>query len=389
MSEPTATHSTSEQAFRNFLETLSEAADTITGPLGAKNERERAEGFRHLTRLVSVWLENILERGSREHPSFTRWINPTRKLLGDNPHTYYDAALIDSHLSYRIVGHRGSPTYLGFCIYGTAENGDRRISGNLDDSEMEFGADGRFELHLSKERPAGVTNWIALEPDSSDVMVRQYFLDPENQENATYLIEATPAPPSPAPLTEEEFAYRLATVGRFVQETLQVETTISALAAQSTPHFLRHGESYEKKEDEGEGAPIDFKWVAKAMPTPAILYTGNWVDELGDDEVMIVEGRPPTARYWSVQILNRWMESPDFRYHEVFYTSANIALESDGSFRIAIAHRDPGLPNWLDTTGIRSFNITVRAVKAQDESLDVSFRREKLRVPQAGCEHLT
>ena len=119
--------SISERAYRDLLGTLGKVADVVTGPMGATNARERAEGFRHLLRLLSVWLENILEKGDRAHPVFTRWINPTRKLLGDNPHTYYDAAFIDPKLTYRISGKRGMPTYLGFCVYGTAENGQRSI----------------------------------------------------------------------------------------------------------------------------------------------------------------------------------------------------------------------------------------------------------------------
>jgi hypothetical protein len=31
-------------------------------------------------------------------------------------------------------------------------------------------------------------------------------------------------------------------------------------------------------------------------------------------------------------------------------------LEPDGSFRVVIAHRDPGMPNWLDTEG-RPFGL--------------------------------
>jgi hypothetical protein len=385
MSDGTPTPSVSERAFQKFLEDLFEAARTITGPLGAKDARERAEGFRHLTRLVSVWLESLLERGSREHPSFTRWINPTRKLLGDNPHTIYDAAQIDPERSYRIAGRRGGSTYLGFCVYGTSETGNRRITGNLDDSEMKVEADGSFELHLAKERPAGVKNWLALAPDSTDVMVRQYFLDPEHEVQATYCIESVPMPPPPVPLTEEALAAQLATVGRFVRETMQVETTIGALAARSTPHLLRHGDQYEKRAEEDEGAPIDFTWIAKAMPTTAILYTGSWVDDLGDDEVMIVRGRPPRARYWSIHILTRWMESPDYRHHQVIFTPQNIALESDGSFEVAIAHRDPGGRNWLETTGIRSFNIAVRALKSEDEKLQITFSREKLSAARRGA----
>ena len=369
--------SKSEQAWTALLQTLRETGEIITGPIGATSARERAEGFRNISRVLSVALEQILEKGDRARPVFTRWISPYRKLLGDNPYTFYDSALINPNCSYRIHGKRGAPTYLGFCVYGTSESGDRRIVGNIDDSGMQFEDDGSFEIFLSAERPADAVNWIALESDAADVMVRQYFLKPGQQEIATYEIEAVPVREAPAPLTEDEFAARLEAVGRWVHDTLMVEATISRLSAESTPHLLRDGEEYLKKEGEGDGAAIDMRYVAKAMPTPAILYTGSWVNELGDDEVMIVEGTPPRARYWSVQFLSRWMESPDYRYHNVMFTQENISLEPDGSFRIVIAHRDPGVPNWLDTTGLRSGNITVRAVKGEGE-LDVRFRRENL-----------
>ncbi|MBW2274429.1 MAG: DUF1214 domain-containing protein [Deltaproteobacteria bacterium] len=372
----------SERAYRRLLDALGDAADIITGPIGARNARERAEGFRNITRVLSVALEMILEKGDRAHPAFTRWINPWRKLLGDNPWTFYDAALIDPKLCYRVHGRRNAPTYLGFCVYGTAEDtakkGARRIVGNLDDSEMHFEEDGSFELFLGAERPPEARNWIELAADASDLLVRQYFLVPGEQEPATYGIEATPKPPAPEALSEEEFAARLDAVVAWVLDVIHVEATISALAEHSTPHLLRDGEEYAEKEGEAGGPPIDPSYVAKAMPTPAILYTGSWVNDLGDDEVMVVEGRPPKARYWSIQLLSRWMESPDFLHHQVFFTQENTILEPDGSFRVSIAHRDPGVPNWLDTTGLASGNITIRALKAEEQSLDVQFRREKL-----------
>jgi hypothetical protein len=367
----------SELAWDELLNALRRAGDTIIGPMGATSARERAEGFRNATRVLSVALELILEKGDRARPVFTRWINPHRKLLGDNPGTYYDNARLDPERSYWIRGKRGDPTYLGFCVYGTSETGDRRIVGNIDDSDMQFGDDGSFEIALAAERPSDASNWIELAPDAADVMVRQYFLDPEEQEAATYEIEADPLPAAPAPLTEDELAARLSDVARFVTDTLMVEATVSALAARATPTLLRDGDQYLPKQGEPEGEVIDMKYVAKAMPTPAILYTGSWVNELGDDEVMIVEGTAPRARYWSVQFLTRWMESPDYRYHDVIFTQRNTQLEPDGSFRIVIAHRDPGVPNWLETTGLRSGNIAVRAVKGEG-TLDVRFRREKI-----------
>ena len=47
-------HSPAVDAWHRLLDALRAATDVITGPIGAVDERERAEGVRHLTRLVSV-----------------------------------------------------------------------------------------------------------------------------------------------------------------------------------------------------------------------------------------------------------------------------------------------------------------------------------------------
>ncbi len=369
--------SISESAYLRLLDSMKEGAGIVSGPLGASDARERAEGFRHLTRLLSLGLEMILEKGDRARPVFTRWINPYRKLLGDNPWTYYDAALLDAGRAYRIHGRRGGPTYMGVCVYGQGDAGERLIIGNLDDSEMEFSADGSFEIFLAPERPEGAANWIAMSPQSTDVMVRQYFLDIDEQVDAVYEIEALEDAGCPPALAEEEVAARFDAVGRFVLDMLQIETTISALSRTSTPTQLRDGDSYDETAA-GEDPPIDLSWVMKAMPTPAILYTGKWVNDLADDEAFVIEGKAPRARYWSVQFLSRWMESPDYRYHEVMFSRRNTVLDAEGRFRVIIAHEDPGADNWLQTTGLASGNVTVRAVKSEDEDLEIDFRRVKL-----------
>lgn len=374
-SSTSSTASASEQAYQRFLTTLSQAAEVISGPLGARDERERADGFRHLLRLASLATEQFVENGSSVHPAFTRWMAAGRKLLGDNPWTIYDSAQVNANNNYRIFGQRGRPTYLGFCIYGTKGNGDRCIVSNIDDSEIEFNDDGSFELFLSKERPAGVSNWVMLDDDASDVMVRQYFLNNDQSDKARYQIQALNVQATPAPLTEEELVRQIDRAAGFFEETINVERTISAFSEESTPVLLRNGTRYEGDED---ATTIDYKWIAKAMPSPAILYTGSWVNELGDDEAVVVEGKAPQARYWSVQYLSRWMESPDYRACQVFFTQANTVLQPGGTFRVVVAHRDPGVSNWLDTTGLKSGNITVRALKSEDKELSLTFKRVKL-----------
>jgi hypothetical protein len=52
-----------------------------------------------------------------------------------------------------------------------------------------------------------------------------------------------------------------------------------------------------------------------------------------------------------VCLWNRFQQTLDYANRPVSLNRRQTQLESDGSFRIVVAHRDPGLPNWLDTEG--------------------------------------
>jgi hypothetical protein len=181
----------------------------------------------------------------------------------------------------------------------------------------------------------------------------------------------------PPPVTLAQVEQRLAALGRYVLETVEAETTLSALSASISQATFRSGVSFVDGGGQPVDPPIDASVIVRVMPTPAIQYSGQWYDDLGDDEVLVVEGRVPDCRYLSIQLLTRFMESGDWQHHPVFLTDRDLVLEPDGSFRVHIAHTDPGRGNWLATTGIRSANVAVRALRSEGP-LDVSFRRERL-----------
>jgi hypothetical protein len=358
-----------EDAWDRLLDRLRDTAAIVSGPLGAKSERELAEGYRHITRVLSIATEMLVEKGDAAHPAFTRWMTPYRKMYGDNPGTVYDAAVIDADHAYRVAGNRGTSVYLGFCLYATDAGGGKRIVGNVDDDELTIADDGTFELLLGG---AG----LPLDPGTTEVMIRQYFVDRESEQEATYTIHTVPPADAPAPLTQHQLAARLDALGTYVHDTVEAETTLSALSASITTAVFRAGSEYVDKHGAPTDPPLDASVVVRVMPTPAIQYSGSWFDDLGDDEVLVVEGTAPTCRYWSIQLLTRFMESGDWLHHAVFLTGRDIDVAADGSFRVVVAHSDPGAGNWIDTTGLTSANIAVRALKAEG-TLDVRFSREK------------
>ncbi len=103
--------------------------------------------------------------------------------------------------------------------------------------------------------------------------------------------------------------------------------------------------------------------MAGFYPTPDNKYVGGWF-QLADGEALEVTGRPPDTRYWSLLLMSRWMESLDTSFHTTILNCSQVELEDDGTFRILVADRDPGVANWLDTAGHRQGYVLFRWMQA-------------------------
>ena len=375
-----------ERAWRELLGALADAATTITGPTGAANAQERAEGFRYLTRLLAAGLEMHLERADPARPDFTRMLSPIRKFLGDNPDVLYEYVPLDATRCYRVRGRRGDELYLAFCVYDRAVDGATKLGANLSDAGMHFEPDGSFELALASERPSGARNWLRLGPEAASMIARQYFHDPRRATPARLEIEALPAAPPRPPLGEAELALRLASVARFVRETSELSAALSVFAGLN-PAPRDGGEHSalqvvggvvqgERPSARELAQQLDPRIVAGHLPTPDIAYTGAWW-RIGPDEAVVAEGTPPRCRYWSLQTFNRWFESPDYRERRVALNDSQASVAPDGSFRAVIAARDPGIPNWLDSAGHEEGHVVFRALLAEGP-LSLRFRIAKL-----------
>src|SRR5438445_13891895 len=73
--------------------------------------------------------------------------------------------------------------------------------------------------------------------------------------------------------------------------------------------------------------------------------------ELARDEALVVEFVPPVCDYWMVALHNHWMETLDYRFHPITLNNATAHVAADGSVRVVVATRDPGVPNWLSMAG--------------------------------------
>ncbi|HYC01279.1 MAG TPA: DUF1214 domain-containing protein [Candidatus Limnocylindrales bacterium] len=334
------------RTWEDFCDALKSAGAVVQSDL-AGDELDRAEGYRYLSRLTRLALEKFLEHADPAAPTFYRLSHETAKIGCDNPDSYYQNAAIDGRYEYRLSGTRGTVSYLGIGAYyghygSSARSG---CSGYLEGGGVVTDADGRFEIILSARPHAG--NWIKLEPDSSMLIVRQNFLDRTSEVPADLRLERLGADGTPQPLTAARLVNGLDDAARYVAGT-------SAL-------FARWADGFRSRPN--QILEMDPKVTGGAHGDPNIhFYMGYW--QLEPQEALIVEATPPPCEYWNFQLNNIWMESLDFRYHPIHYNKHTTRYRSDGSFRLVVASRNPGVANWVDTASHRRGTMGLRWVKA-------------------------
>ncbi|MGH3361811.1 MAG: hypothetical protein ACRDOM_05060, partial [Nocardioides sp.] len=83
--------------------------------------------------------------------------------------------------------------------------------------------------------------------------------------------------------------------------------------------------------------------------------------ELADDEALIVT--VPVCEdcsYQAIQVGSDWYASTDYETHQTSLTLAQSAVDPDGVLRYVISEQNPGIANWLETTGHRTGPVMLR-----------------------------
>ena len=336
------------RTWADFCDSLKSAGDLVLRPGSPENAFDRAEGYRYLSRLARVALESYVEFADPAAPVLRRPAHETVKIGADNPDNYYQSATISGEHEYRIRGQRGTVHYLGIGTYaGNYGSGGRRgQSGYIESADLEMDSEGFFEIILSC-RPQSGRNWLPMEPDTSSLIVRQTFEDRAAEKIADLTLERLGASGPPEPLTPLALDQGLAAAAAYVQGTASL--------------FCDWSEGF--RQDVNNLPPFDPAIASAAHGDPHIrYYHGYW--ELAPDEALVIEVTPPACEYWNFQLNNHWMESLDYRYHRIDLNHHTASLREDGSVQLIVAHRDPGLPNWLDTASHERGTMCLRWIRA-------------------------
>ena len=339
----------SHQALLDFEELLSAAREMVLND--ARTEQEAAEGMRWLLRAVAMSVE-VAADANPQRPYFQRMDTLVRKVGGDNPDAEYEFAAIDGQYDYKITGNIGSVRYLGFTFNAGQGTTPRRQFAYLSDKTLELDQDGNFTLILSQEPTDTSGQWIQIPDDASGILVRQYIANRKKEELATLNIDVLGSPIQFSPVTDQEIADAI--IG-----TSYAFLSLTTLHHRVLPELMEKTNVFIEATSDSLGGAIS--------GNDNLYMIGSY--QLADDEALIMLVQPPKTRYWNIALESRWHETADYLHRPTSMTLDEVNYNEDGSVEFIVAHKDPGHPNWLDTSGHNFGFITLRWLDAMDEDV--------------------
>jgi hypothetical protein len=368
------------EAWGDMLAAFEQARDAIDDPKlypPPPSDRVLAEGYRYL----AGWMFGGIERAflsDPEFPYFRRAIQPMDKATIDNADGLYLCADIDGTQSYRISGRivDGAPPQYFIFEATTAYAGDsgslaelapggRYNTGRIDSTELVTDADGSFEILLAPSRPDGYEgNFICSRREregamqtSRFVVLRELFHDWDHEQPLDVAIHRIGGEGShPAALDADGAARRLRRVGEIVRNQMLFWNEFYAVVLEAHEDMNGDGKRFMPRNAFNEPAGAN---LATGGGQSTNVYAGG-VYELGPEEALVVEVRTPVAAdYQGFHLSNLWGESLDYANHQSSLNVHQAEPDDDGEgddgegvLRYVVAHRDPGVPNWVDTTGL-------------------------------------
>ena len=323
-----------EPLTRAFSDAVAEAERLIAGADFVRTEQDLAEGYEYLAGSVRACIQAAFDY-DLDRPLF---INATHQFARqglDNPDAIYFHAYISDACEYVVTGRRGTTADLSFQVmngsYSPVEAPDSVAA--FDDRAIEIAPDGSFEIRFGPARDDAPENYFVLAPGSSILIVREVYSDWNTEDRGELRIHRVDTLGTvPAPASLDRVAKRYAVAAKMLVG--RVKTWFAF------PEWFTYKE------------PVNTLTCPQVTPGGlSSQYSSIGHYDLGPDQALVVTVPKADCAYQAIQIGSAWYISTDYENHQTSLTAAQSQVDPDGMLRYVVSEKNPGVANWLETTG--------------------------------------
>ncbi|MEV6773263.1 hypothetical protein AB0N05_31975 [Nocardia sp. NPDC051030] len=317
-----------------FLAAVAEAEKLIAAADFIRDEHDLAEGYDYLQGSIAAVLQLSRAHGT-SHPYFVSSTGPYTKMGLDNPDTLYYHANIEPGAEYLLTGVRGDTVDLSFQVLKGDYTATDVPGGEdaFDDRRLEIAEDGSYQLRFGPPKENPEPHYFQLGEGASMLAVREVYGDWNAERKGSIRIE------------------RVDTIGTSAPEPG---------VAQLRKRYRAAGRMLLTRVHTWFNFP---KWFYLNLPvntlteprlTPGGLSTqyssvGHY--DLADDQALIITVPKSDAPYQGFQLGSRWYISLDYVNHQTSLNHVQAQVDPDGMIRMVVSARNPGIANWIETTG--------------------------------------
>ncbi len=283
----------------------------------------------------------------------TRWIF-------DNPDNVYRYFVLDGASHYRLTcrpnGPRGSFSVLVYS-YFTGEEGKKMEGAHagLLEKDMVEEADGSIVITFDGERANGRPNHLHIQLDARLVMIREALFDWVKQRPQQMVIERVGGPPlAPPPSLAEKTDFAVQLLADATVTVINFESRYSPLPTN------------------------EFAKTVKRSAGFGLIKLCRF--SIADDEALVVTAEDLGGKYHAASIDTPWLVTLEHVHRNGSLNNGQVARNPDGACTYVISPRDPGVANWLDTSGLNEGGLAIRweGLAAPVEDPDAAIREMRV-----------